>query len=372
MLLTLDRDCPDLLGVEFYSVQVDHPNPAVVESAEVVPQILQISGASPLRVVGDFFPVFGAPCCSIGNIKLIQNVECLEDTILGLFNRQGSLGKSDRPDKPGGRGEIPRNTKHSAALTKTLDLLPGKVNLLNVLAGHGDVVAEVGHVPIESRRVCQYAERIDMNFEFPADIFKYHAFAAGVGHDGMDTWHEAHVLLDDLANPHILGGGDRFLHVRACAEQEHSKFPWSQSLANVLSLDLLILGEAGEVEKTDLQPLLVETIHSHWQVKSIGSDAAVLGFPAKPRLIARCGPDVLLAPRHDDDVGLQVHGEFERPGEDDRAVFGLDRDPSASPDKRRAGDDMREDPEGDEGFSEMTHSWHSRLIGWVFGVDLDT
>ena len=89
----------------------------------------------------------------------------------------------------------------------------------------------------------------------------------------MHTRHEAHVLLDDLANPHILGGGDRFLHVRACAEQEHSKFPRSQSLANVLSLDLLILGEAGEVEKTDVQPLLIESIHSHRHVKGIGSDA---------------------------------------------------------------------------------------------------
>src|SRR5271157_6287908 len=186
----------------------------------------------------------------------------------------------------------------------------------------------------------------------------------------MHTRHEAHVLLDDLADPHILGGGDRFFHVRACAEQEHSKFPRSQSLANVLSLDLLILSEAGEVEKTDLQPLLVETIHSHRYVKGIGSDDSVHRLPAEPQLIARCGPDVLLAPRYDDDVGLDVLGEFERPGEDDRAVLWLDRDPSASPDKRRAGDDLREDHEGDEGSSETTHSWHSRLIGWVFGNGL--
>ena len=115
------------------------------------------------------------------------------------------------------------------------------------------------------------------------------------------------------------------------------EFPRSQRLADVLSLDLLILGEAGEVEQPDVQPLLVEAIHRHRQVKGIGPDDPVLGLPAEPRLVARCGPDVLLAPRHDDDVGLDVHGEFERPGEDDRAVLGLDRDPGASPGERPPG-----------------------------------
>ena len=37
-------------------------------------------------------------------------------------------------------------------------------------------------------------------------------------------------------------------------------------------------------------------------------------------------------PRHNDDVRFEVHGEFECPGENDRAIFGLDRDASASPD----------------------------------------
>src|SRR5207249_4077325 len=108
--------------------------------------------------------------------------------------------------------------------------------------------------------------------------------------------------------------------------------------------------------------LLVEAIHSHRHVESIESDAAVLRLPAEPRLVARCGPDVLLAPRYDDDVRLEVHGEFERSGEDDRAVFGLDRDPGAGPDKRRAGDGLRQDHEGGEGPSETTHRWHSRLV----------
>src|SRR4051794_1915142 len=168
-------------------------------------------------------------------------------------------------------------------------------------------------------------------------MFKYHALAAGVGQDVMHTRHKAHVLLNDLADQHIFGGGDRFLHVRACAEHEQAKFPRSHSLANVLSLDLLISGEAGEVEKTDVQPLLVETIYSHRQVKSIGSDNSILGLPAESWLVARCSSDVLPASRHDNDVGFDVHGEFERPSEDDRAVLRLDRNPSTSPCKRWVG-----------------------------------
>ena len=36
--------------------------------------------------------------------------------------------------------------------------------------------------------------------------------------------------------------------------------------------------------------------------------------------------------------------------------------PVQAHDKRRAGDDLGEDHEGDEGSSETTHSWHSGLV----------
>src|ERR1022692_2180303 len=47
LLLALHQDRPDLLGVEVHGLHVNHSDAAVVESAEVVPQVLQISGARP-------------------------------------------------------------------------------------------------------------------------------------------------------------------------------------------------------------------------------------------------------------------------------------------------------------------------------------
>ena len=41
----------------------------------------------------------------------------------------------------------------------------------------------------------------------------------------------------------------------ACAEQVDSQFPRSQCFADVLGLDLLIRGKAGEIEKADVQAL---------------------------------------------------------------------------------------------------------------------
>ncbi len=52
-LLTLHRDRPDLFGVEARGIQVDHPNPAVVEYSEVVPERLQVGCDRSERVVRD-------------------------------------------------------------------------------------------------------------------------------------------------------------------------------------------------------------------------------------------------------------------------------------------------------------------------------
>ena len=117
-------------------------------------------------------------------------------------------------------------------------------------------------------------------------------------------------------------------------------------LLNVLCPDLLILGESGEVEEADVQPLLVEAIHSHGQVEGIGSDDPVLrppAVPASPPERTRRIP----CPSDDEDVGLEVHGEFQRPGEDDRAVLRLDRDPGTSRDRRQTGDDPSKNDQDD-------------------------
>ena len=118
----------------------------------------------------------------------------------------------------------------------------------------------------------------------------------------MDRWYEAHILLHDLPHAHALGGRDGFLHVRACTEQEGTEFPRSQGLAKIFCLHFLILGEAWKIKQPHEEALFVEAIHRHRQIKSVGSDGPVLGLPAKPRLVARRGPDVLLASRHNNDI----------------------------------------------------------------------
>src|ERR1700722_6094172 len=146
-------------------------------------------------------------------------------------NRDGGVKSPGRPSIP-----LP--------WTKPLDLLPGKVDLLDVLVGNRDVVAEVGHVPVEGRRVRHHAEWIGVNLEFAADVFENHTVAGGVGHDEMDRRDEAHVLLHDRPHTHALGGGNSFLHVGACTEQVGAEFPRSECLSEIFCHHFLILGEA--------------------------------------------------------------------------------------------------------------------------------
>ena len=80
-------------------LQVHHADAAVVEGAEVVAEVLQIRGARPLRVVGDFLAVFDAAGGPLGNVELIQDVEGLQDSLLGRLNRQGTSWKRRPPER---------------------------------------------------------------------------------------------------------------------------------------------------------------------------------------------------------------------------------------------------------------------------------
>ena len=87
-----------------------------------------------------------------------------------------------------------------------------------------------------------------MNLQLAIDVFQHHRFARCVGHDVMGWRDKAHVLLNDITDKHALGSGDGFLHVRACAEQEETEFPWGQCFTGIFCLHFLILGKAGKIE----------------------------------------------------------------------------------------------------------------------------
>ena len=123
----------------------------VVVGSEVVPQVLQIGGARPERVVRNFLAVLRAPCRPLGDVELVEDVEGLQHTLPSRLDGEGTLRERHRPDEPGGRGEIARKAEHPAALAEPLDLLPAEVDLRHVAHGHVDVIAQVGHVPIEGR-----------------------------------------------------------------------------------------------------------------------------------------------------------------------------------------------------------------------------
>src|SRR5206468_12375008 len=59
--------------------------------------------------------------------------------------------------------------------------------------GHREiqVVAQIGHVPIERRRVGDHTQWVVMDVELAADILDHDAFAGGVVHDVMGFRSEA-------------------------------------------------------------------------------------------------------------------------------------------------------------------------------------
>lgn len=118
----------------------------------------------------------------------------------------------------------------------------------------------------------------------------------------MTRWNEAEFLENNFANLDLPCGINGLINGDASAEKVRGKFNRAERLGDVFVRHGLILGEAGEVKDADVKTLLIEAIGNDRKIKSVPSDAAVFGLPAKARLVARCRPDVLLASRLDDHV----------------------------------------------------------------------
>ena len=107
----------------------------------------------------------------------------------------------------------------------------------------------------------------------------------------------------------------------------------------------MISGHGGEVEQSRREPGLIDAVDEDRQAHSIRPDARVFRFPFEAVLAVRGGADALVAAWRDEDVGLKVDGEFERPRMDDRPVGGGEADAGAglgrAREKERAGGEHR-------------------------------
>ena len=209
------------------------------------------------------------------------------------------------------------------------------------------VVAQVRHVPVEARRIGDDAERIIVDVELAADIFDDDALARRVVDDGVHRRRKAPLL------EHRRGDDDRadigldLVDAGEIVENPRPQLPGRDCLGRILRRVRLISGGGRKVEQSRRKPGLVDAVDEDRQTDPVGADARVFRFPLEPVLAVGRDADALVAARRDEDVGVEIDGEFERACVDDGPVGGDQADAGAGVGGAREKERSRRDHRGE-------------------------
>src|SRR5438552_1072956 len=184
----LHRNLSNVLGVKVHFHQVHHSDLTVVVGAEVEPLRLEIARTRPDRIVGKDVAVLVLLVFAGGafwNVELIQDVERLKNRVIPGLWLKHRLAERDGANEARRRREVSRQPEHTRALAGWQKLNRPQLHRRSVGHRKIQVVAQIGHMPIERRRVGDHTQRVVMDVELAADILDYDAFAGSVMHDVM-------------------------------------------------------------------------------------------------------------------------------------------------------------------------------------------
>ena len=233
------------------------------------------------------------------------------------------------------------------------------------------IVAQIGHLPVEAGRIGDDSKRIVVNVELAADIFDDNALARGVVDDGVDGRREAPLLEHRRGDKDRADIGLDLVDAGEIVENPRAQLPWRDRLCGVRRRVSHVSGHGGEVEQAGREPGLVDAVDEDRQADAVRPDARVFRLPLEAVLAVRRRADALEAAWRDEDVGLKVDGEFERPRMDDRPVGGGEADAGAgvggAREKKRAGCDHRGELVGESagGHRVAPGNWIPIASGWV-------
>src|SRR5206468_10329830 len=125
------------------------------------------------------------------NVELIQDVERLPYRIIARLWLKDRLAECDGANEARRRREVSGQPEHTRALAGWQELDRSQLHRRSV--GHREIqiVAQIGHMPVERRRIGNDAQRVVIDVEFAADILDHDALAGGVVHDVMRLRSEA-------------------------------------------------------------------------------------------------------------------------------------------------------------------------------------
>src|SRR5438094_6779047 len=125
------------------------------------------------------------------NVELIQDVEGLKNRVIPCLWLKDRLAKRDGANEARRRREVSGQPEHARALAGWQELNRSQLHRRSVAHREIQIVAQIGHVPIERRRVGDYTQRVVMDVELAADILDYDALAGNVMHDVVRLRSEA-------------------------------------------------------------------------------------------------------------------------------------------------------------------------------------
>ena len=246
---------------------------------------------------------------------------------------------------------------HAGAGAELPELDLADIDVTHVVRLEVDVIAQVGHVPVEGRRVGHHAERVVEQFQFLVGGLDRHRIAVAVMHDEMNARdlfqrreHDRHQ--DDLVEVglDLLDGGE-------IAEQPGAVFVRRHGARGILRRRVGIARKAGEIEQADIEAMIVDAVEDRDLAGAVGAaDAVFRGVTdalAAVRKRSRHGG----TGRNDQHIGLEVDAELQGPRRDDAAVLGDELNSRAGLHDRRErdGGGKRCDRKGTE---------HATLLDW--------
>ena len=178
-------------------------------------------------------------------------------------------------------------------------------------------------MPIEWRRVGQYADGIIIDLQLAFQRLDHQRLPAGIADDqvnGPRATQSGHhrVAKHDVPDPgtHVLDRG-------AGAKHPIAKLMRGHGVGGIrrLGRHVVIRGPAGEIENAEIKPLLVDAVHDYVVAERIGAGKAVLRgvFDARATVLKR--PRHLCACREDEHVRFKIKAEFHRPTAHHRPVL---------------------------------------------------
>jgi hypothetical protein len=160
---------------------------------------------------------------------------------------------------------------HGTALTKLSELEIGKINGRNTGRRQIDIVAQIGHEPIESWCIGQDPDRIVVYFEGLIDGFDDHGFAVPVMHNEVNRRRFMDCVKDNRDQHDFVEVGFHFIDIGVILENLISVFVRRHCARSIFLRCIGIGGIGGEIEESDVKALVIDAVDDVRQTHRVGA-----------------------------------------------------------------------------------------------------